>query len=130
VVTNQTGTVQFYVDPDYSESHSTTNLNGFQAVEKPSAALSDVLAGIDSAFVKIDAEGGEDVIVNDLQDVDATLSGLIELHPDKLETPAEEVVEQLENEFDTVRLASESSPNHPDADSIVFQYNRPLYYFA
>lgn len=133
VVTGNTGTVSFYLDGDSgSESHSITPREEFEKVTIPSIALSDVIrkAGADSAILKIDAEGGEGMIINDLVNLTAVdLRGIVELHPDKLSRQTSEVIDQLHSEFDIVSFVGDSSPEHPESSSIDNEYNRPIYYF-
>lgn len=125
VVSGKTGTMTFYLDPKkQSESHSTTHKEGFSTIEKSSISLSDFFESesIERAFVKIDAEGEESDIINDLLTTDLEyLEGLVEIHPDKLEIPASQVVEQLESESKQFEFVAETSPQH--------NVGRPMYHF-
>ena len=130
VVTDTSGVTEFFVAPeDGSESHTLTPTDGFDRVEKPSIALSDEIDDSETAFVKIDVEGAEWQILSDLVDSDATLSGLVELHPDKLPVATDDVLALLDREFETVEFLGDTSPNHPAADRIDHPHNRPMYHF-
>lgn len=130
VVADHGGNVTFYVAPEHgSESHTLTPTPGFEAVSKPAAALSTELRDVDSAWLKIDAEGGEWPILRDLFTADADLAGLVELHPEKLPVAVADVLALLERECATVERLGDSSPEHPAAASIEFEDNRPMYRF-
>jgi FkbM family methyltransferase len=125
VVSGTTGTIIFYTDPNgESVSHSTTVRDDFTAGEKPCLALSDLFKreDINRAFVKIDAEGEEFAIVDDLMTTDLEyLEGIVELHPDKLDVPPSEVIDCFETGCDQVEFLAETSPQH--------ESSRPMYYF-
>lgn len=125
VISGTTGTTTFYTDLDgQSESHSTTARDDFTAVEKPCLALSDLFKReeINRAFVKIDAEGEESAIINDLLATDLEyLEGVVELHPDKLDVSPSEVVERLKAKCDQFKFLAETSPQH--------EFSRPMYRF-
>lgn len=126
VVSGTTGTITFYTDSDgQSESHSTMVRDDFTAVEKSCLALSDLFKreDINRAFVKIDAEGEEFAIVDDLMTTDLKyLEGVVELHPDKLDVPPSEVVDRLETVCDQVEFLAETSPQ--------YEFSRPMYHFV
>lgn len=126
VVSGTTGTITFYTDSNgQSESHSTTVSDDFTTVEKSCLALSDLFKreDINRAFVKIDAEGEEFAIVDDLMTADLEyLEGVVELHPDKLDVPPSEVIDRLETVCDQVEFIAETSPQH--------EYSRPMYHFV
>jgi hypothetical protein len=80
--------------------------------------------GIRRPFLKIDAEGQEGKILADLitrTDVD-DLSGIVELHPDKMpERTVGEVEEMMGNAEWRFDFIVESSPEYKE--------DRPIYYF-
>lgn len=134
VVSDETGSMTFYVDENQgSESHSIARSSGFTAIEKESVALSEffVANGIEQAFVKIDAEGAELGILRDLfADPPEHLEGIVEFHPDKLSEPVEVGVRLFEDHCREVEFLADTSPTHPEAESIAHEYNRPMYYFV
>jgi len=127
VITGKTGTVTFYIDSHAkSQSHATTpkKTGDFQSVEMPSLALSDLTLqeNIDRVYIKIDAEGEEMAILQDLFTSNLSyLEGIVELHPDKLEVPISDIVELLSRECHQYRLVAETAPD--------YKYDRPMYYF-
>jgi FkbM family methyltransferase len=133
VVAGESGTVTFYIDESAgSESHSLAPDARLDPVEKDCVALSDFFAeaGLSDVFVKIDAEGGEADILADLFSAPIShVEGLVELHPDKLDTDVDDVVERLHTESDECSLLVDSSPEHPHAERIDHAANRPIYYF-
>lgn len=126
VVSGTTGTMTFYIDSDEeSESHSTTARDDFISVEKTSLSLSDLFKReeINRAFVKIDAEGEEFAIVDDLMTTNIEyLEGIVELHPDKLDVPPSKVIDRLGDICDQVEFLAETSPQH--------ESSRPMYHFC
>jgi FkbM family methyltransferase len=125
VITNQTGEVTFYVDPlPESERHSTTPKQGFEPIERPCLALSTLTdrEGLNSVFVKIDAEGEEFQIIQDLFSTNIPyIEGIVELHPDKLDVPMSKIVGLLTNNADEYEFITETAPD--------YEYDRPMYYF-
>lgn len=109
-----------------SERHGIVDELGPGVSKKSSVALSDVfdMEGIDSAWLKIDAEGEEGAIVDDLvaQESATSLAGIIELHPDKLgdDYHPDEILDTLRRGFD-VEFLCESAPG--------YQHKRPIYSF-
>jgi hypothetical protein len=88
-------------------------------------ALSDFVnrESIDSAFVKIDAEGEEIKILSDLLVADLSyLEGAVEFHPDKTATPVTDAIESFQESFDEFEFVGETSPQH--------EYSRPVYRFV
>lgn len=130
VVTDTNGTVAFYVNPNGGEGNSVRPSESLQRRERRCVRLSSELDGVDSAFCKIDAEGAEYAVLRDvLECTDTIVSGIVELHPDKLTVPVSDVLALLDR-HSTVTFIADSSPRHPDADSIHHEYNRPMYHFA
>ncbi|WP_324664236.1 FkbM family methyltransferase [Haloarcula sediminis] len=110
-----------------SEQHGVVDKLDTDVSMKSSVALSDVFRDekINTAWLKIDAEGQEGAIVDDLvtQDTTNSLAGIIELHPEKLsnEYYIEGIIDTLsQNGFD-VEFLCESAPN--------YNHDRPIYYF-
>lgn len=126
VVSGETGSITFHEHLDeQSESHSTTAGDDFIAVEKTCIALSDLSKReeIDSAFVKIDAEGEESAIIDDLMTTNLNyLEGIVELHPDKLDVPPSDVVDELETACSQCEFLAETSSQH--------ESSRPMYHFV
>lgn len=127
VITSETGTVTFYIDSiAKSQRHATTpkEEGDFQAVEMPSLALSDLVLreSLDRIYVKIDAEGEEMAILQDLFESNISyLEGIVELHPDKLDVPKSDVVDLLSQECNQCEFVTETTPD--------YKYDRPMYYF-
>jgi len=129
VVAGEAGTVTFYEAPmPGSQGHTLTPTAAHDPVEKDAVTLSDEVADVDSAFVKLDAEGGEWAILRELLPADRRVQGLVELHPDKLPVAVDDVLALLGETCVTVELLAESSPNHPATDDHEYVYNRPIYY--
>ena len=126
VVSGTTGTITFYIDSNgKSESHSTTARNDFTAAEKSCLTLSDLFKReeINRAFVKIDAEGEESAIIDDLTTTNLNyLEGIVELHPNKLDVPPSEVVDNLETACSQCKFLAETSSQH--------ESSRPMYHFV
>lgn len=123
VVSDRTGSVTFYHRRGFNTvSHSTEpplELRGeFERSEVESVALSSLLSEREGAnvFVKIDAEGEEDRIVRDLLGVDGIgeVSGLLELHLDKLADDGESTLAALEERGFVYELVkrSENQPGY------------------
>jgi FkbM family methyltransferase len=133
VVSGEEGTITFYIDEsEGSESHSLAADADLEPVTKECVALSGFLSerGVSSVAVKIDAEGGEAEILRDLFSAPLSrVSGIVELHPEKLDTDTDDVVALLRDESDTCSFLGDSCPAHPRADSIDHDLNRPIYYF-
>lgn len=127
VITDKTGTVTFYIDPNTnSQSHATTPMGerDFESVEMPSLALSDLISreNLDNIFVKIDAEGEEMAILQDLFSSELSyLEGIVELHPDKLDVSKSDVIDLLSEKSSHYRFVAESTPR--------YKHDRPIYYF-
>lgn len=116
VVSGNSGSVEFYKDPKKgSERNSTTPNDSFVKVEKPSVALSDLISqnDIESAFVKIDAEGEEVAIMENLLTSNISyLEGIVEIHPDKIDIPKEDFVKKIKSECDVFGFVCETSPGY------------------
>jgi FkbM family methyltransferase len=127
VITGETGTITFYIDPiANSQRHATTpkKEGDFQSVEKPSLALSDLVSqeDLDRSFMKIDAEGEEMAILEDLFTTNLSyIEGIVELHPDKLNVSKSDVVDLLSRECDQCEFVVETTPD--------YEHSRPMYYF-
>lgn len=127
VITDKTGTITFYIDPQAkSQSHATTpkEERDFQPVEMPSLALSDLVSreSLDRIYVKIDAEGEEMAVLQDLFTSNISyLEGIVELHPDKLDVPKSDIVDLLSQECNQYEFVTETTPD--------YKYDRPMYYF-
>ncbi|WP_135366061.1 FkbM family methyltransferase [Halosimplex halophilum] len=134
VVAEETSVVDLYTsNRDGSERNSISAIDGFETVEKQSVSLSDFIEerGLSSVFVKIDAEGAELDILRDLLSApNEYVAGIVEVHPEKLSEPPEEVIRLLESACDDYQYIAETSPSHVDSDSIEFEHNRPMYYFV
>jgi len=120
--------VPFYEDPrEGSERHSTTETEDTVMTTKRTTALSDSfdVEGIRAPFLKIDAEGKEGEIVEDIvtQSVTESLSGIVELHPDKLNDYKTDDIQHLfeDHGFD-YEFVTESAPG--------YEHPRPVYYFS
>jgi FkbM family methyltransferase len=120
--------VPFYEDPRVgSERHSTTEAEGKVMTTRRTTALSDSfdVEGISNPFLKIDAEGKEGEIVEDIvsQSVTASLSGIVELHPDKLKDYTVDDIQHLfeKHGFDC-EFICESAP--------AYKHDRSIYYFS
>lgn len=130
VVTDENGTVSFYVNPDGGEGNSTQPSQSLERRTSRAVRLSSMMEGVNTAFCKIDAEGAEMAVLRDvLERTDTAVSGIVELHPDKLDVPAEDVTALLER-YCTVTFIGDSSPRHPDEENIPHEYNRPMYHFT
>jgi FkbM family methyltransferase len=122
VVTDHSGEISFYIDPQTgSQRHSTTKQDEFTEVVKPCISLSDFITDQDLSkiFLKIDAEGEEYQIISDIQNLGQSISGIVEIHPDKLNKTKEKFLQLLNREFHT-KFIAESSSNQ----------DRPIYYFS
>lgn len=101
VVTGSDGEIAFYEGRKLaSNDHTTTPFDDSASATSTRAtvSLSTVIddADVDAVFAKIDAEGEEDGIIEDLVSFDGEiLSGLVELHPDLLDTDPDDVLERL-----------------------------------
>lgn len=133
VVSNHTGIETFYTDRDHgSESHSVLASNDFIPIEKDCVSLPDIFHAInvDSAFVKMDVEGAEEAILYDVFPTSLDqLEGVVEIHPDKIEGTRTEILSHLDTHCSEVSFISDTSPTHPNSESIHDEYNRPMYYF-
>lgn len=132
VVKEKTGETSFYLDPaPGSESHSTTRLPKSDRVEVPCVALSDVIDEHDAAsvFVKIDAEGAERTILDDLLTAECDMSGLVEVHPDKLVGSGSSFTHFLTTHCSSVEFIGDTSPDHDKSRRINHEHNRPMFYF-
>lgn len=128
VVAGEHGPVAFHTNPTGGQGNSIRADESLVETARIAIQLSEAI-GDRTAFCKIDAEGAEHEILSDLAtNTDAALAGIVEAHPDKLDRPMEDLTALLEEHFDA-RFLAESSPRHPDADAIDYEYNRPLYYF-
>jgi FkbM family methyltransferase len=129
VVTNSSNEeVLFREDPaPGSEKHGVAKKDGSDVVTKETTCLSDIFRedSISSVFLKIDAEGEEEQIVEDLvtQEVNMDLSGVIEIHPDKMNNRTQNDIEGLflDNGF-TLENFGDSSTQ--------YEFYRPIYYFS
>jgi len=133
VIVGHDGTETLHVAPDDgSESHSAASprSDAFEQVEIPCRALSSVFAeqNIQQPWVKVDIEGAERAVLKDLRDAPQPVSGLVELHPEKLDGGSGGLLDNLRAAADNVQFVAEASPNHPDDDSIDGD-NRPMYHF-
>jgi len=109
-----------------SEQHGVVDDLGPNVTTKRSVALSDVfdVDDVSSAWLKIDAEGVEGKIVDDLTSQDAveSLAGIIELHPDKLDDyEPEGILDSLGDSGYQVEHLVDSAPN--------YEHPRPIYSF-
>lgn len=100
VVAGATGEVAFYEGENVASNEHTLHPGNatYGASTREAVTISSIIddAEADAVFVKIDAEGEEDGIVADMISCDAdTVSGLVELHPDRLEGRADGVLERL-----------------------------------
>lgn len=102
VVTGSPGRVTFYEGTSVaSNDHTTrpTDDSACTATPKETVTVSSIIessSAVDAVFVKIDAEGNEAEIIEDLLSCDVeTVSGLVELHPDRLEGGGNGVLERL-----------------------------------
>ena len=120
--------VQFYEDPrEGSERHSTTETEDTVMTTKRTTALSDSfdVEGIRAPFLKIDAEGKEGEIIEDIvtQSVTESLSGIVEIHPDKLKDyTTDDIQHLLEGHGLDYEFITESAPG--------YEHPRPIYYFS
>jgi FkbM family methyltransferase len=127
VITEKTGTVSIYIDRmAHSQSHAMTpkKEGDFQTIEKPSLALSDLVSreDLDRIFVKIDAEGEEMAILQDLFKSSLSyIEGVVELHPDKLDVAKSDVVDLISRECNRYEFVAETAPD--------YKHSRPMYYF-
>lgn len=90
IVSGKSGTISWYADPEGTVAHTahpTNDHRDFQRVERESIALSDFsqTKGIQYPWVKIDAEGSEFEILQDLFDTDIFdgVEGFVELHTNR-----------------------------------------------
>jgi FkbM family methyltransferase len=132
VVTDHDGTVTFYesfeipknANPNYGDTigHSTAsefaNSESHRAIEKNAISLATFLneQGYSDPFLKIDPEGEELNIIQDLFDNTSldTVRGLVELHPDKIdEGSAFDVLRRLDQEGAEVELIKDNIPHRP-----------------
>lgn len=125
VVTDRTGTVEFYRDTTLgSQSHSTTKRNDFEKTIVPSISLSDFFdqKNINSAFIKIDAEGEEFKILENvyLYELDY-VEGLVEVHGDKSEKSLENLINTMSEKFTQLEFIGETEPD--------YKHSRPMYKF-
>lgn len=125
LVTDKPGVKTLYVDSiEGSERHSTVSKEGFDPIKKRCVALSDIAnkKGLERLYVKIDAEGEELKILEDLLSSNLSfLEGIVELHPDKLDMDRSDAVDFLSSEFNNFDFVTETTPD--------YEYNRPIYYF-
>jgi FkbM family methyltransferase len=133
VVTDESGEVPFYLDESSgSESHTISSNKQFKKVIKDSISLSEFIENNDMkrVYIKIDAEGGEEKILQDIfPSTIQHIEGIVEIHPDKINTSPNKVINILENNCEVCEFIIDSSPNHPNAESIANETNRPIYYF-
>lgn len=100
VVTDVAGRKPFYqVSGVGGEGHSTHKQKNAERVEKNAISISDFIdkESIYKPFIKIDAEGEEQKIIKDLISINGVdIAGLVEIHPDKLDsTESEEKILEL-----------------------------------
>ncbi|WP_169718986.1 FkbM family methyltransferase [Haloplanus natans] len=101
VVSDSEDTVTFYnVSTPGSNSHGTAPADGLPTtpITKRCTKLSEIIKNrnASSAFVKIDAEGEELRILDDLLPAVDSISGVVEVHPQLLECESGEVLSLLE----------------------------------
>lgn len=119
LVAGETKTVEFYREKGSKTSNSDTMVPDdtaqLELVEREAISLGDLFVeqGIQSPFVKIDAEGAEQDILPDLlgcQELDH-LSGIIEFHDERLDREVEDYLSGLgENGYET-ELVKETPTN-------------------
>jgi len=129
VVGGESGTVTFY-EPENGRSESgsiSSNLNHrLTPTEVQSISISDFLEEkrITRPFLKIDAEGAEYQIIQDIITTENIeyIEGVVEFHPDKLEVEPDKICELLTINGYNVDFIAETSPNH--------ESDRPMYRFS
>jgi len=128
VVTDRTGEVTFYERTDgASESHSTvvSEEKVQEGTTKPAVSISDFHTDLegDGIFLKIDAEGEEKNIVPDIVKnfTDRYVAGLIELHPDKMDTTGKWVQTRFTNAGYSCKFVCDSVEDEG--------YGRPIFAF-
>ena len=102
-VSDGTGAIEFFEHPSAHNAHTTArpaDAREFSTTRTESIALSQLFAeeSIDDAFLKIDAEGEEGKIVDDLLSNagNGRLSGILEVHPERMHTPVGDLFESLD----------------------------------
>ena len=102
-VSDGDGEMEFFEHPRAHNAHTTArpdNATEFSTTRTESIALSQLFAAeaIDDAFLKIDAEGEEGKIVEDLLSnaSDGRLSGILEVHPERMHTPVDNLFDALD----------------------------------
>lgn len=104
VVSNVSGTIDFYQDTNFEGSTRDTlippdSANEFEKSELQSVKASDFLSEneYEKVFLKIDAEGAEDAIVEDiLENFEGQVNGLLEIHSDRLENSGRNILNSLD----------------------------------
>lgn len=121
VVTDTNGTVVFYQDPDFKGSTRDTATppddpsDEFIEVEQPAISLSSFLndQGYESPFLKIDAEGAEFDILQDLfEEYDGSPRGMVEVHSTRLESGEEAVLDLLSEQGYEINCVKELPPTN------------------
>ena len=102
-VSDVDGEIEFFEHPDAHNVHTTArpaDADSYTATRLESVTLSRLFAeaSIEDAFLKIDAEGEEGKIVDDLLSnaSGGRLSGILEVHPERMPTPASDLFDALE----------------------------------
>jgi FkbM family methyltransferase len=128
IVSDTCGEITFYEDANAgSERHTTTpsqNVNYYQETAVESTTISIIASRIDAEnpFLKIDAEGEEQAIIEELCNSELpTFRGIVEFHPDKLNNDINSVLRTMDEFGVSYKFITESSPNHT--------VSRPMYYF-
>jgi FkbM family methyltransferase len=127
VVTDETDEVTFYERTKHaSQGNSTSPTAGASSTTKESVALSDFFEReeIQAPFVKIDAEGEEYEILRDLSASAnlSSISGIVEIHPDKMDATEKEIVKLFEEaEWPWKELGNTAKPGYTA---------RPAYFFT
>lgn len=133
VVTDYTGEIDFYMDESQgSESHSISKNSVGDKVTKPCVSISDFVGEreMEKVFIKIDAEGGEKKILQDICTLsNVCIEGIVEFHPDKLDGDYNRFLSNMKDQFQVFNFIIDSSPNHPNAEQIPNDNNRPVYYY-
>lgn len=132
VVSNSPGTTDFFEAEDerLSQTHGTKlpSGDGYAKKTKQTVSIADFLKrqSIQHPFIKIDAEGEESSIVQDLfteAELDG-VKGIVEIHPDKMENATkDDVLTLIENEGGDYEMVSDRTTLGD------FEYDYPAYKF-
>ncbi len=124
VVSGKDGVVQFFTSKKSSLAHSTSPAQGLEEKRKKAIRLKKFIKdkSMKSVFVKIDAEGEEYNILNDITagNENYYIYGIFECHPDKMEVEEKEMVEMLNKRGYKCEFICDTTPSSRNSRNAYF----------